>query len=327
MNPTTVSFENQLHLAREIARLARAQLPLDSALRELSGQTSGSLSQAARQVADRLAQGQSLADSVVAGSALEAHSLAAAMDLGMSAGRLDAAVTNWLDLQIARRNARRRLAVAMIYPGLLLSMALASIVFTMWRLLPQYEQAFLSLTDVQPAWLPALGWVHRNLGWLSVLMGAALVAPLVWQARRRVALNEFGLPREPSAGWFVNSFAARMAHIGLGSGAPIEQLVPRLQACLGLANTHLSKDWSTTLGTETSSTLISLQGGIISQSEAEDLLSLIGEQLYERAQERVEQDVRWLPMLAALCVGALVILAYTIVIYLPWVALFYHLSF
>jgi hypothetical protein len=343
-----LGIDQQLQLAREIARLTRARLPLQQALVEIAGKQAwkrkGSLAHAAQLLGERLAQGQSLTDSLAPGQKASTRMLASVIEIGQAANQLPAALESWTRYHIDYRHSRQRLQTALVYPALLIVVTVVSLVFTAWKLIPHYDQAFTSLAERRPDWLAAVQSVHANLGLFSIVFVAVVcLPPTVWWLRRR-SLDRYGVPRDPSGRYYLHAHAARLARSAVATGRSVKDFLDcLLQGCgqrltspkkTGTdsgAHHHIQNDIQSQasfalLGRETALTLASLDARIISPQQCHELLTLIAEQTDRRAEAQAESDARWLPMLVALTVGVGIAIAYVGLIYLPWVTLFYEIA-
>lgn len=330
-----LNIDQQLQLAREIAHLVRARLPLEKALIELSGGQSRNLAHAAQLLSARLSQGQSLTTSIANGKRVSTRMLAAAIEIGQAANQLPAALESWVEYHIHRRQSRQRLRTALVYPALLTVIAVLSLAFTAWILVPQYDQAFALLTDGRPDWLNTVRWIQQHL-WLFTITFFICVGapPAIWWLRRN-SFDKYGAPRDPSTRYFLHAHAARLSTIAVTTGNSLADTADCLLLACGdnqrstPAHQPVLLQAPATfalLGRETALTLASLDARIITPQQCEELLTLIAEQIERRADAQTQRDVRWFPMLVALCVGLGVAVAYVGLIYLPWVTLFYEIA-
>ena len=80
------------------------------------------------------------------------------------------------------------------------------------------------------------------------------------------------------------------------------------------------------LGKETCGVLIGLQAGQLPAAESESLLLAIADNGTVQAELQCERLVHRLPILTSIIVGAAAVATYLGLIYLPWLALFYHIA-
>lgn len=334
---SALGIDQQIQLVREIARLVRARLPLEQTVAELAGKHRGNLGEAARLVDARLADGHSLKDSLAAGHSRSTRMLAAAIEIGQSANQLPPALESWTNYHIDSRRSRQRLNTTLVYPALLVVVMILSLVYTAWKLIPHYEQAYATLAQHRPAWLDSVRWIHQNLLLFTIAFLVAVTAiPLFWWLRGR-SVDRRGVPRDPATRYYLHVHAARLAAIAVTSGHPLPEIFSSiLRGCGGSATVTTEQapaekriqnaDAYALLGRECMLTLASLDAGIISPEQCVTFLHTVSQETERRASAQVDSDARWLPMLVALCVGLGVTVAYVGLIYLPWVALFQELA-
>jgi type II secretory pathway component PulF len=120
--PGRLTPDESAELAQQVADLSRAGLPLPAALRALAAEVpSPRLARVLRQTADRLAAGASLEEAIQsAGRRLPAH-LRGLIVAGIRGGRLATVLDEFAVLTHRRQELRRRVAVSLAYPALLLA--------------------------------------------------------------------------------------------------------------------------------------------------------------------------------------------------------------
>lgn len=330
--PIRLTLEHRLRLAQAIAGLVRAKLPLAQALNQLSGQTTGSFAQSIEAVNQRLQEGHSLSSSLAPGADSSARMLLASIELGERSGKLDQSLDRWAEYYLVRQRTTRRFRSALFYPFMLIGVALASILFSAWKLLPQYRQAFSRLAETQPAWLHVLDAIHEYFVPIAVLI-IVTVAFLIWQLlsnQRRV--DEWLVPRGRAARSQFYSRIAQMSVLGVQSGKPVHDWIGLVMQSVGLkqddpiVDMEANDTWSHRLGRETCSVLVGLDAGQLSAGEGVSLLQTIAENLATQAEVEVDRQVQRLPMLTSLVVGVTAFSAYLGLIYLPWLALYCQIS-
>lgn len=330
-NADGLTLAQRLHLAQEIARLVRARLPLEEALRSLAKDAPASLAQAIEVVTARLEQGHSLRQSLAPISTPDARMLAASLELGQLSGALDLAIEDWITFYTTQQRFTRRLASALIYPFLLICVAFASILFSAWHLLPRYQQAFIQLAETRPDWLDTLATIHEYYWQLASIAIAGLLA-IGWMGSRPWrGVDRQGIPRNRAMRQLYFSQIARLGVLGIRSGQPVVNWLPWLLEGVGQREVPsdslgVSTAWSHRLGNETCAVLHALMCGQISAKSAESLLHTIAQNAAEQGELAVERDVQWLPMLISICVGLTSVITYVGLIYFPWVALFYQIA-
>jgi hypothetical protein len=333
----SLSLSQQLELSREVARLVRAQLPIEEALSQLAREDSSSRGRAAGEVGQQLSAGQSLAEALASGKTRPARMLSAAIDIGEASGRLDKALESWTSLYTNVHRMRQRLLVASVYPMLLMLMAILSLTVTAWFLIPHYENAFLILARKPPIWLGALVWVNRHLWVVVTTLIIVFCLPLfIWWTRRR-GIDSFGAYRDGASRSYVHAHVAQLALIALHSGQAVTGLLPALERSAGrMLPSDEKQDLQgkpagiervneKLLGSETLAILASLHAGVLTPEKSISLLESIAIQTKRQADERAARQTRRLPILVSLVVGSATVFTYVALIYGPWIVLFYEI--
>jgi general secretion pathway protein F len=131
-----LTLEQLAALSDEIAALTRAGVPLDRGLKDLARELPGRLGRVTHSVADRLSQGQPLAQIVAdLGTALP-PAYQTVIAAGLRAGRLSLALEGVS--RSARRigHLRRSIGLSLIYPVIVLGVAWALTIFVLLNLPP-----------------------------------------------------------------------------------------------------------------------------------------------------------------------------------------------
>ena len=321
---------NRLQLAREIARMVRANLPLERALSHLANNSHGAISKSIEAVNQRLQAGQSLADSLAQGTDQPTRMLAASIELGESSGALDQALERWASYHLTKQRLLRSLSSALVYPLLLVTIALTSILYSVWKLLPQYEQAFTQLAEVRPQWLGGLEFVDRYFGFIALAITTCVLL-ILWRCLgNRQGRDRFGLPRNGALRYLFVSHCAHMSALAVRSGQPVHAWLGSVLQSVGLISEEQPDrqlaSCSQLIGNETSGVLLGLQAGQLSAADSESLLTTIATNAALQAELECERLVHRLPMVTSIVVGSAAVVTYLGLIYLPWLALFYHIA-
>lgn len=133
---TPLGLDHLVLLHEEMAAIARAKMPLADTLRAFGSDTPGKLGQAAREVADRLSQGQSLEQAVENVSSRWPQAYTAVVRIGIRVGRLPAALEAVADVSRSILAARRAVVTAMLYPVTVLFIAYCLALFAIAWTLP-----------------------------------------------------------------------------------------------------------------------------------------------------------------------------------------------
>jgi general secretion pathway protein F len=178
MPESTTTLDQLIALNDEIASFGRAGVPLALGLERLGGTATG-LTDLSGRLAHRLGHGQSLTDALDA----EAESLPrvyrAVIEAGMRAGRLPAALETLSQLSRTVHELRRRIAVSLIYPGIVVLAAYYLFWFFVGRVYPVASGMTLKSGEEATGWLAVMSDAHRAVaaaGHLPPLILAVLVA-------------------------------------------------------------------------------------------------------------------------------------------------------
>lgn len=136
MAASRVKLEDLLALNDEIAGLVRAGLPLDLGLRQLSSSTLGGLSALSNRVAERVAIGASLEQALKDEGEHVPPIYLAVVQAGLRSGRLSDALELVSSLGRSLLELHRRVVLALIYPGLVLSFGYVLFVGMLLTLVP-----------------------------------------------------------------------------------------------------------------------------------------------------------------------------------------------
>jgi type II secretory pathway component PulF len=218
---------------RLLSSLLAAGVPLSRALVILHKESSNPAAQAKwKEIHDYVVDGMSLADSMAKSPDTFPRVYTAMVQAGETGGFLDLVLAQIADFQAREKDLRAKVMAAMLYPCVLLFLALAVLVFLLTFFIPKFQVIFKGLGAALP--LPTqivLGASHvvRSYGFF-VLVGIVVIGALVrnWllsEAGRRVW--EGLILRAPIVGPLVARFAmarfSRMLGTLLGAGVPLVQ--------------------------------------------------------------------------------------------------------
>jgi len=218
---------------RLLSSLLAAGVPLSRALVILHKESSNPAAQAKwKEIHDYVVDGMSLAEAMGKSPDTFPRVYTAMVQAGETGGFLDLVLAQIADFQAREKDLRAKVMAAMLYPSVLLFLALAVLVFLLTFFIPKFQGIFKGLGAALP--LPtqivlAASNVLRSYGFF-VFVGIVVVAALVrnWvtsEAGRRVW--EGLILRAPILGPLVARFAmarfARMLGTLLGAGVPLVQ--------------------------------------------------------------------------------------------------------
>lgn len=316
MPESPLPLAQQLALCQQLARAVRSQLPI-------ADETS------IDRVQQQLAAGKSLEETLAGDASPASRSLAACIHIGQQSGRLADALEAWTETQLAKLSYHRALRGALVYPLLLIAVALLSLGYVFWQLIPEYRVTYALVAGDLPVWLQWLDMLRKHVAWL---MGGLLLlayAPLLvwwWYAR---SSRRDGVPRDRTGRLRGQALAARLLHIGIEGGVPLTQLATSSVQATGATPAAASAAFGylqqqmriPQLSREASMLLAALHAGLLPAAEATRHLELVAETLGQQADDQAARAVRWVPTLVALSIGGLTLLTYVLLIYGPWILL------
>lgn len=134
-----IKLENFVALNDEIAALVRAGIPLDVGLRGFAAGVSGELSAISQRLADRLAAGETLVAALQAEGTTVPSAYRAAVEVGLTSGRLTQATETLANAGRALLELRRAISLSLIYPAAILLTAY----YTVWTMSTWLSEGFL----------------------------------------------------------------------------------------------------------------------------------------------------------------------------------------
>jgi general secretion pathway protein F len=183
----TVTGNHLGALTRELATLLRAGLPLDRALELLIGLApTPAVSALLQQIRDDVRGGKALSQALDARRDVFSRFYVNIIRAGEAGGALGVVLTRLADTMERNKELRESVKSALIYPTILVCVAVASVMVLLVWVVPQFEQTFAHAGKAMP--LPTVIVVvvgkFMKQWWWAVLGFAAL---LVWWSRRRLA--------------------------------------------------------------------------------------------------------------------------------------------
>jgi type II secretory pathway component PulF len=221
------------NFTRLLSSLLAAGVPLSRALVILHKEATNPAAQTKwKEIHDLVVDGMSLADAMAKSPDTFPRVYTAMVQAGETGGFLDLVLAQIADFQAREKDLRSKVTAAMLYPSVLLVLALAVLVFLLTFFIPKFQGIFKGLGAALP--LPTqivLGASHvlRSYGPL-VVVGLVVLGMLVrsWFASEKGRRIWEGLIlRLPAVGPLVAEFAmarfCRMLGTLLGAGVPLVQ--------------------------------------------------------------------------------------------------------
>ncbi len=187
-----ITLDNLIALNDEIAALARAGVPLDRGLLAIGRDMPGRLGRTAQALGRRLEAGEDLSVAINQSGDAFPPIYRAVVLAGLKSGRLSVALEGIS--RTARRvsDTRRTMIVSLIYPILVLVIAMVVFRMTMTTTVPLVEATFADIGVVLPRWYAVLSaiarWLLQALPWIQV-GGVVLGAVYIYRISRASVLD------------------------------------------------------------------------------------------------------------------------------------------
>ena len=183
-----ITLDQLTALNQEIAALARAGIPLDQGLLHLGRDMPGRLGRLASEVGERLESGQPLGEALRAVPQMP-PAYAAIVAAGIRSGRLAVALDDMATLVRRVGEMQRLMYLALLYPLLVLFLAMALFSFTLLKCFPIVQEFYYSVSPDGHA-LVVLQWLAElRTYWVPAVTLTVLVGLAVWFVRQRRALT------------------------------------------------------------------------------------------------------------------------------------------
>lgn len=235
---------------REFATLEQADVPLDQSLRILSAQgATPGLRDLAREILSRIVDGASLSDALTRRPDAFGPEYVNVVREGETVGKVGPALSDLADMLERRLELRARVQSALIYPALLITLAIISTGVVLGTLVPSIAPIFADNGKEMPSGLQFILDAQANAGTIGLVLaivgGAAALFYKMAQTRPtwRIAVARFYL-RIPVAGPMLAQFATARFSRTLGSmlkaGVPLLQGLESARAAV--ANAFLNNE-------------------------------------------------------------------------------------
>ena len=182
-----ITDQDIANITRELGTLLRAGLPLERALVIMASLSEGErLQQMLENVREQIKGGATLADAMQAQEGIFNRFYINLLRAGESGGALGVVLERLAEHLEQSREIRETLTSALIYPAILIFVALISIFILLGYVVPQFSELFEGAGQVLP--LPtritiAVGAALQHYGWLGLL----LIAGAVWLVRYQLS--------------------------------------------------------------------------------------------------------------------------------------------
>lgn len=219
------------NFTRLLSSLLAAGVPLSRALVILFKEASTPAARAKwKEIHDLVVDGMSLADAMGRSPGTFPRVYVAMVEAGETGGFLDVVLGQIADFQAREKEMRSKVLTALLYPAILLVLALGVLVFLLVFFIPRFQGIFAGFGAKLPLltqWIVGTSEGLRSYGLFGavglVVAGVLLRTWLVSPAGRRSW--EGAILRLPVVGWLVAQFAmarfCRMLGTLLGAGVPL----------------------------------------------------------------------------------------------------------
>lgn len=246
---------------REFATLEQADVPLDQSLRILSAQgPTPALRELAQEILARIVDGASLSDALSRRPDIFGQEYVNVVREGETVGKVGPALSDLAEMLERRLELKARVQSALIYPALLITLAIVATGVVLGTLVPSIAPIFADNGKDMPAGLQFILNVEANLGNIALVLAAVggAIAALYKMAQSRpawlIALHRFYL-RIPIVGSLLAQFAT--ARFARTLGSMLKAGVPLLQG-LESARTAVSNQF---LNHELAGVIEAVRGG------------------------------------------------------------------
>jgi len=231
------------NFTRLLSSLLAAGVPLSRALVILCKEASNPAAHAKwKEIHDLVVDGMSLADAMAKSPETFPRVYIAMVQAGEMGGFLDLVLAQIADFQSREKDLRSKVTAAMLYPSILLVLALSVLVFLLTFFIPKFQTMFATMNAALP--LPtqivlAVSHVVRSYGLFvaaGLVVGSMLVRSWVMSEKGR-RMWEGLILRVPIIGPLVAQFAmarfCRMLGTLLGAGVPLVQALNVARKSIG----------------------------------------------------------------------------------------------
>ena len=226
-----VSGRDLENFTRLLSSLLAAGVPLSRALVILYKETSSPVAAAKwKEIHDLVIDGMSLADAMAKSPDTFPRVYTAMVQAGETGGFLDVVLAQIADFQSREKELRSKVMTALLYPAILLVLALAVLVFLLVFFIPRFQKVFSGFGGALPVITQVIiGASHilRSYG-LFVLAGVFVAGLLLrnwFTSEKGLRIWEGLMLRAPLVGPLVAQFAmarfCRMLATLLGAGVPL----------------------------------------------------------------------------------------------------------
>jgi type II secretory pathway component PulF len=228
-----VSAKELENFTRLLSSLLAAGVPLSRALVILQREASSAAAKANwKDVNDRVVDGLSLADSMAKSPDTFPRVYVAMVEAGEAGGFLDVVLAQIAEFQAREKDLKSKVMTAMLYPCILLVLALGILTLLLTFFIPKFQTIFANMHSALPLITQVIiGASHlvRNYGLIvaAVLFGVGLLVRTWFVSEKGKRVWEGLILKTPLVGPLIAQFAmarfCRMLGTLLGAGVPLVQ--------------------------------------------------------------------------------------------------------
>lgn len=243
-----INMREFLVLNQELATLLKAGMPLVQSLNLLKGRvTSPAFRRVLNDVHERVRSGAALSEAFAAQGDLFPRVYTASLLAGERSGNLDAVLRRYVEYTKVIATVKRKTISALVYPAILVSLALVLVAIIVLRVVPSFADFYGSFgAELPPVTRVILGISEFIRGQfllilVALVVGVAVAAAWFRQAGRKARFDHLilGLPvLGPIARKFATSQMARTLATLLGGGLPLVNALDIAARSIG--NSHMA---------------------------------------------------------------------------------------
>jgi type II secretory pathway component PulF len=228
-----VSAKELENFTRLLSSLLAAGVPLSRALVILTKEASSPAAQAKwKEIHDLVVDGMSLADAMARSPETFPRVYVAMVEAGEAGGFLDVVLAQIADFQTREKELKSKVTTAMIYPCILMFLAIVVLAVLLIFFIPKFQKVFASVHGSLPLitqMVIGLSHLVRNYGLLVVLaiVGLGFLVRTWFVSPSGKRLWEGAILKSPLVGPLIAQFAmarfCRMLGTLIGAGVPLVQ--------------------------------------------------------------------------------------------------------
>lgn len=226
-----VPFAALEDFTRSLSSLLAANVPLSRALTILYKESSVPVAaEKWRELHDLVIDGISLADAMAKSPDVFPRVYVAMVQAGETGGFLDVVLSQIADFQARDRELKAKVLSAMLYPGVLMSLAIVVLIYLLVFFIPRFQTLFAGFQAALPALtqiIVAISDIVRGYGlYLAIAATVAIILSRSWITREQNRrIWEGWMLRTPIVGPLASKIAmarfCRMLGTLLGAGVPL----------------------------------------------------------------------------------------------------------